>query len=102
MGSTGTKDPDARDTLYVEALAAPNTVDTIPDKTLKAFADHGKVEAVLAVDGGEAEALIAEYRKLGIDDAALALRLQQDGADAFQKSWDSLLSGIKGKSAAPK
>jgi len=97
--STGTKDPAARDTLYVEALAAPDTVDTIPDKTLKAFADHGKVEAVLAFDGGDAETVIAEYRKLGIDDAALALRLQQEGADSFQKSWDSLLAGIKGKSA---
>ncbi len=97
--STGTKDPAARDTLYVEALAAPDTVNTIPDKTLKAFADHGKVEAVLAVDGGDAETLIAEYRKLGIDDAALALRLQREGADSFQKSWDSLLAGIKGKSA---
>ena len=97
--STGTKDPSARDTLYVEALAAPDTVDTIPDKTLKAFADHGKVEAVLPVDGGDAEKLIAEYRKLGIDDAALALRLQQEGAESFQKSWDSLLAGIKGKSA---
>ena len=97
--STGTKDPSARDTLYVEALAAPDTVDTIPDKTLKAFADHGKVEAVLPVDGGDAEKLIAEYRKLGIDDAALALRLQQEGADSFQKSWDSLLAGIKGKNA---
>jgi len=96
--STGTKDPAARDTLYVEALAAPDTVDTIPDKTLKAFADHGKVEAVLPVDGGDAESVIAEYRKLGIDDGALALRLQREGADSFQKSWDSLLAGIEGKS----
>ena len=97
--STGTKDPAAADTLYVEALAAPDTVDTIPDKTLKAFAEHGKVGAVLPVDGGDAEAVIAEFRKLGIDDAALAPRLQQEGADSFQKSWDSLLAGIKGKSA---
>ena len=66
----------------------------MPDKTLQAFADHGKVEAVLAVDGGDAETVIAEFRKLGIDDAALALRLQQEGADSFQKSWDSLLAGI--------
>jgi len=97
--STGTKDPSARDTLYVEALAASNTVDTIPDKTLKAFADHGKVDAVLPVDGGDAETVIAEYRKLGIDDVALALRLQREGGDSFQKSWDSLLAGIKSKSA---
>ena len=97
--STGTKDPSARDTLYVEALAASNTVDTIPDKTLKAFADHGKVDAVLPVDGGDAETVIADYRKLGIDDVALALRLQREGGDSFQKSWDSLLAGIKSKSA---
>ena len=97
--STGTKDPAARDTLYVEALAAPDTVDTIPDKTLKAFADHGKVGAVLAGDGGDAETVLAEFRKLGIDDAALAVRLQQEGADSFQRSWDSLLAGIEGKSA---
>ena len=97
--STGTKDPAARDTLYVEALAAPDTVDTIPDKTLKAFADHGQVQAVLPIDGGDAETVIAEYRKLGIDDGALARRLQKEGADSFQKSWDSLLAGIKSKSA---
>ena len=97
--STGTKDPEAPDTLYVEALAAPDTVDTIPDKTLKAFADHGKVEAALDFDGGDAEAVIAEFHKLGIDDAALAQRLQQEGAESFQTSWDSLLSGIRRKSA---
>ena len=97
--STGTKDPAARDTLYVEALAAPDTVDTIPDKTLKAFAEHGNAQAVLPVDGGDAESVIAEYRRLGIDDAALAQRLQVEGAASFQKSWDSLLAGIKGKSA---
>ena len=95
--STGTKDPDAPDTLYVEALAAPDTVDTIPDKTLKAFADHGKVGASMAVDGGDAEAVLAEFRKLGVDDAALALRLQKEGAASFQKSWDSLLAGLKTK-----
>ena len=97
--STGTKDPEAPDTLYVEALAAPDTVDTIPDKTLKAFADHGKVEAALDFDGGDAEAVIAEFQKLGVDDAALAQRLQHEGADSFQTSWDSLLSGIRRKSA---
>ena len=97
--STGTKDPEAPDTLYVEALAAPDTVDTIPDKTLKAFADHGKVEAALDFDGGDAEAVIAEFQKLGVDDTALAQRLQHEGADSFQTSWDSLLSGIRRKSA---
>ena len=97
--STGTKDPDASDTLYVEALAAPDTVDTIPDKTLKAFADHGKVGASLPIDGGDAEAVIAEFRKLGIDDAALALRLQKEGAASFQKSWDSLLARLADKTS---
>ena len=96
--STGTKDPAARDTLYLEALAAPDTIATIPDKTLKAFADHGRVGAVLQPDGGDAEAVIAEFRKLGIDDDALASRLQQEGADSFEKSWQSLLSGIATKS----
>ncbi len=97
--STGTKDPAAPDTLYVEALAAPDTVDTMPDKTLKAFADHGKVGSPMAADGGDAEAVIAGLRKLGIDDAALALRLQKEGAASFQKSWDSLIAGLKDKSS---
>ena len=97
--STGTKDPAAPDTLYLEALAAPDTVDTIPDKTLQAFADHGKLAGAMPVDGGDAEPVIAEFRRLGIDDAALAARLQHEGADAFAKSWASLLSGIRDKSA---
>ncbi|MEO8835175.1 MAG: transaldolase [Caldimonas sp.] len=97
--STGTKDPAASDTLYVEALAAPDTVDTIPDKTLLAFADHGKIGAGMAPDGGDAEAVIAEFGKLGIDDAALAARLQKEGGDSFAKSWKSLLAGIADKSA---
>lgn len=96
--STGTKDPAAHDTLYVEGLAAPNTVDTIPEKTLLAFADHGKVGSMLSPDGRDGEAVIAEFRKLGIDDGALALRLQEEAADSFQKSWDSLLTLIKDKS----
>ncbi|MEO7337039.1 MAG: transaldolase, partial [Caldimonas sp.] len=81
--STGTKDPAARDTLYLEALAAPDTVDTIPDKTLQAFADHGRLAGAMPVDGGDAEAVIAEFRRLGVDDDALATRLQHEGADAF-------------------
>ena len=97
--STGTKDPDAPDTLYIEALAAPDTVDTIPDKTLAAFAGHGTVGAPMPLDGGDAEAVIAELRALGVDDAALAERLQQEGADAFAKSWRSLLDGIADKAA---
>jgi transaldolase len=97
--STGTKDPAAADTLYVEALAAPDTVDTIPDKTLQAFADHGRLAGVMPPDGGDAEAVIAEFCRQGIDDDALAARLQHEGADAFSKSWASLLDGIRDKSA---
>ncbi len=97
--STGTKDPDASDTLYVEQLAAPDTIDTIPDKTLLAFADHGKIGAVLAPDGGDAEQVIADFVKLGIDVDALAVRLQKEGGDSFKKSWRSLLGGIQDKSA---
>lgn len=96
--STGTKDPEASDTLYVEKLAAPDTIDTIPDKTLLAFADHGKVGAVMAPDGGDAEQVIAGFVKLGIDVDSLALRLQKEGGDAFKKSWRGLLAGIGDKS----
>ena len=97
--STGTKDPDAPETLYIEALAAPDTIDTIPDKTLKAFAERGKVGAPMPLDGGNAEAAIAELRALGIDDSALADRLQHEGADAFAKSWKSLMAGIADKTS---
>ena len=97
--STGMKDPEGRDTLYVETLAAPDTIDTIPDKTLEAFADHGKIGAVLAPDGGDAEAVIADFVKLGVDVDALALRLQKEAGDAFKKSWSSLLAGIRDKRA---
>ena len=97
--STGMKDPEGRDTLYVETLAAPDTIDTIPDKTLLAFADHGKVGAALAQDGGDAELVIADFVRLGVDVDALALRLQQEAGDAFKKSWSSLLAGIHAKSA---
>jgi transaldolase len=83
--------------LYVATLAAPDTVDTMPDKTLKAFGDHGEVGKVLALDGGNAEEEIAGLRKLGVDDDAVATQLQKEAADSFQKSWDSLLSGLKDK-----
>ena len=95
--STGTKDSAASDALYVEALAAPDTVNTIPEKTLKAFAEHGKVDVALPVDGGNAEAVLAEFRRAGIDEEALAARLQKEGANAFSKSWHSLLACIEGK-----
>jgi len=96
--STGTKDPDAPDTLYIEALAAPDTIDTLPEKTLHALADHGKVGATLPVDGGNAEAVLDELRRDGVDERALAIRLQREGADAFAKSWRALLASIAEKS----
>ena len=97
--STGTKDPAAPDTLYIEAFAAPDTINTMPDKTLQAFADHGKVGATMPVDGGSAEAVIEEFRRQGVDDDALAERLQREGADAFSKSWRALLAQIGKKSS---
>ncbi len=97
--STGTKDPAASDTLYVEALAAPDTIDTIPEKTLHAFADHGKVGAAMPTDGGYAEAVLEEFRREGVDDEALAAQLQREGAAAFSTSWHALLARIGEKSA---
>src|SRR5258708_11895413 len=96
-GSTGTKDPAASDVLYVEALAAPDTIDTIPEKTLLAFADHGKVGAPMREDGGDAEKVIAEFRRAGIDDDALAARLQREGVETFAKSWNDLMERIAEK-----
>ena len=96
--STGTKDPAASDTLYVEALAAPDTIDTIPDKTLLALSDHGRPRGVLAADGGDAEATLATFRKAGVDVAALATRLQREGAQSFDKSWSDLMNCIAMKS----
>ena len=95
--STSTKDPSAPDTLYVEALAAPDTIDTIPEKTLHAFADHGELNGVMDVNGGDAESTLAEFAKAGIDIDALALQLQRDGAAAFVKSWQELLKRIADK-----
>ncbi len=97
--STGTKDPAAPDLLYVLALAAPHTINTIPDKTLAALADHGKEAAMLPRDGGDAEAELAEFTRANVDLAALAERLQQEGAAAFSKSWEDLMSCIEEKGA---
>ena len=98
--STSTKDPAAPDTLYVAALAAPDTIDTIPEKTLQAFADHGRVDGVMATDGGDAEQLLQRYADAGIDTAALATQLQEEGAASFVKSWQQLLQRIDEKAAA--
>ncbi|HST43257.1 MAG TPA: transaldolase [Conexibacter sp.] len=98
--STGTKDPEASDTLYIEAFASPLTVNTMPEKTLLAFADHGKVGEPLARDGGDSEQVLKAFEEAGTDVGALAERLQQEGADSFQKSWESLLEQIATKSQA--
>jgi transaldolase len=98
--STGTKDPKASDTLYVDALAAPFTVNTMPEGTLKAVGDHGKPGAVLAADGGNSETVLAGFAKAGIDIGALAGRLQDEGAASFVKSWKDLMSCIETKSTA--
>ena len=96
--STGTKDPAAPDTLYIEALAAANTINTIPEKTLMAFADHGKVGATLPADGGYAEAVLDEFRRQSVDDEAIAAQLQREGVQAFTKSWSELMLRITEKS----
>jgi transaldolase len=100
--STGTKDPNASDVLYIHALAAPDTINTIPAKTLLAFADHGALGGVLPEDGGDAESVIAAFAKAGVDDEQLAADLQREGAEAFVVSWKDLLNRIRSKSAALK
>ena len=100
LASTGTKDPKASDTLYIEQLAAPFTVNTMPEGTLKAFADHGKAAAAVPADGGDCEAVLAGVRAAGIDLDALAAKLQSDGAASFVKSWHELLGVIASKSAS--
>jgi transaldolase len=98
--STGVKDPKAPAALYVEALAAPDTIDTMPEKTLLAFAEKGSVAAVMAKDGADAEQVLGRFAKAGIDVDALAAQLQVEGAASFVKSWNELMQRIKDKSAA--
>jgi len=100
LASTGTKDPKASDILYIKSLAAPDTVNTMPEATLLAFADHGEIAGVMPPDGGDCEQVIAEFGKAGIDVDALAAQLQTEGADAFVKSWNDLMEVITSKSAA--
>jgi transaldolase len=97
--STGTKDPKASDILYVKGLAAPFTVNTMPEGTLKAFGDHGEVGGTMAIDGGDAEAVLADFAKAGIDIDGLANRLQDEGAKSFVESWHDLMSRIEEKGA---
>ena len=96
--STGTKDPEASDTLYIEAFASPLTVNTMPEPTLKAFADHGKVGDLMAPDGGNSELILQQLEQAGIDVAALAARLQDEGKASFVKSWEELMGSIESKS----
>jgi transaldolase len=97
--STGTKDPKASDVLYIKALASPFTVNTMPEATLKALADHGELGAILPPDGGDCEEVLAQFASAGIDVNALAAQLQDDGAKSFVKSWEDLMAVITSKSA---
>jgi transaldolase len=97
--STGTKDPQASDVLYVKALAAPFTVNTMPEATLKALADHGELSGILPADGGDCEEVLAQFAKAGVDIDALATQLQDDGAKSFVKSWSDLMEVLVSKSA---
>ncbi len=97
--STGTKDPKASDVLYVKSLAAPFTVNTMPEGTLQAFADHGEVGPTLPADGGNSEEELAQFARAGIDVRALANQLQDEGAKSFVKSWNDLMRVIDSKSA---
>lgn len=97
--STGAKDPKASDVLYAEALAAPDTVNTMPEATLKAVAGHARIGAPLPAGGGDCEQVLAEFAKAGIDIDALAARLQEEGAQSFVSSWNDLLAVIASKCA---
>jgi len=98
--STGTKDPEASDVLYIEGFASPFTVNTMPEPTLHAFADHGEVGELVPADGGDCEAVLAEFAAAGIDVDALAERLQEEGKEAFVKSWNDMLESIESKRGA--
>jgi transaldolase len=98
--STGTKDPQASDVLYIKALAAPFTVSTMPETTLKAFADHGGLGDLLPADGGDCEEVLTRFQQAGIDLDALAIQLQHDGAEAFDQSWNDLMARLQSKGEA--
>jgi transaldolase len=98
--STGTKDPKAPDVLYIKALAAPFTVNTMPEGTLKALADHGDLGEIMSADGGDCEAVLDQFAAAGIDIDDLAAKLQDDGAKSFVSSWNDLMEVIASKSAS--
>jgi transaldolase len=98
--STGTKDPNASDTLYITALAAPFTVNTMPEATLQAFADHGELGPIMAAEAGDGEMVLDQFTNVGIDVHALGVQLQEEGAASFVKSWNDLLACIEVKSKA--
>jgi transaldolase len=98
--STRTKDPAASDTLYVHGLAAPFTINTMPDRTLEAFYDHGEVGAPMPADGGDADEVLARFADAGVDVAALAERLQREGAETFATAWNDLMTRISAQSAS--
>jgi transaldolase len=98
--STGTKDPDASDVLYIGGLAAPFTVNTMPEGTLLAFAEHGDLAEPLPADGGDAEEVLAQFADAGIDVDALAAQLQADGAKSFDDSWAELMDSISSQAQA--
>jgi transaldolase len=100
--STGAKDPSVSDILYVKELAAPFTVNTMPEGTLKALANYNELGSILPADGGDCETVLAEFAKAGVDIDTLATRLQEDGARSFAKSWDELMAVIASKSAVLK
>jgi transaldolase len=99
FASTGTKNPKASDVLYIEQLAAPLTINTMPEGTLKAFADHGELGAAIPDDGGNCEKVLAQFVEAGVDCDALATKLQDEGATSFVKSWSELMAVIASKSA---
>ncbi|MEO8484397.1 MAG: transaldolase [Acidobacteriota bacterium] len=99
--STSTKDPSASDVLYIEALAAPDTINTIPEETLRAFADHGHVTQTMPADGGDAEDVLGQFTKAGVDVAALGGQLQREGALSFDDSWNKLLRSLASKNSPP-
>jgi transaldolase len=100
FASTSTKDPQAPDVLYIGALAAPNTVNTMPEETLLAFGEHGSVNQAMPRDGGDAEQVLVAITRAGVDVSALARQLQDEGAKGFVDSWKELLGAIETKSKA--